>query len=115
MIGEMRRYTLHPGLRETFIRHFEEVNRAALRDAGMLVFGPMRDLEDPDRVHWMRAFESLEQREALKQAFYDSPIWTQDAAPPLVMPLVMPLIAHFEASLVATTEDFQGFDQTASL
>jgi hypothetical protein len=31
------------------------------------------------------------------------------------MPLVMPLIAHFEASLVATTEDFQGFDQTASL
>jgi heme-degrading monooxygenase HmoA len=28
---EIRRYTLHPGQREAFIRFFEQVNRAALR------------------------------------------------------------------------------------
>ncbi|MEP4034972.1 antibiotic biosynthesis monooxygenase [Pseudophaeobacter sp.] len=110
MILEMRRYTLNPGQREAFIRFFEEVNRTALREAGMLVFGPMRDLEDPNKVHWMRAFESLEQRETIKQAFYDGPVWTQE-----VEPLVMPLIAHYEASVVETTEGFEGFAGTATL
>ncbi|AFO92928.1 antibiotic biosynthesis monooxygenase [Phaeobacter inhibens] len=51
MIIEIRRYWLHPGKREAFIHIFERVNRPALRDAGMLVFGPMRDLADPDVVH----------------------------------------------------------------
>ncbi len=110
MILEIRRYTLHPGQRETFIDFFEEVNRAALREAGMLVFGPMRDLDDPDKVHWFRAFESLEQREEIKQAFYDGPVWAQE-----VEPLVMPLIAHFEASVVETTKGFEGFRETPDL
>ncbi len=73
MILEIRRYTLHSGQREAFIRFFEEVSRTALREAGRLVFGPMRDLEDPDKVHWIRAFESLERGDAIKQAFYDGP------------------------------------------
>lgn len=110
MILEIRRYTLHPGQREAFIRFFEQVNRAALREAGMLVFGPMRDLEDPDKVHWMRAFESLEQRETLKGSFYDGPVWAKE-----VEPQVMPLIAHFEASVVETTQGFEGFRETADL
>lgn len=110
MILEIRRYPLHPGQRETFIKVFEEMNRAALREAGMLVFGPLRDLDDPDKVHWMRAFQSLEHRDAIKQAFYDGPVWAQD-----VEPLVMPLIAHYEASVVETTQGFEGFNETASL
>lgn len=110
MILEMRSYTLHPGKREAFIELFETVNRAALREAGMLVFGPMRDLEDPDKVHWIRAFESLEQREEIKQVFYDGPIGAQE-----VEPLVMPLIAHFEASVVETTKGFEGFRETPDL
>jgi hypothetical protein len=110
MILEIRRYTLHPGQRETFIKVFEEMNRAALREAGMLVFGPLRDLDDPDKVHWMRAFQSLEHRDSIKQAFYDGPVWAQD-----VEPLVMPLIAHYEASVVETTQGFEGFNETASL
>lgn len=110
MILEMRRYTLHPGQRETFIGLFETVNRAALREAGMLIFGPLRDLEEPDKVHWIRAFQSLEHRDAIKQAFYDGPVWAQE-----VEPLVMPLIAHYEASVVETTKGFEGFDETPNL
>lgn len=110
MILEIRRYILHPGQREAFIRFFEEVNRTALRDAGMRVFGPMRDLEDPDKVHWMRAFDSLEHREKVKEAFYSGPVWAKE-----VEPHVMPLIAHFEASVVETTQGFEGFNETADL
>ncbi len=110
MIIEIRRYTLHPGKREQFIRFFETVNRKALRDAGMLVFGPMRDLEDPDKVHWMRAFPNLTEREQVKDLFYDGPVWAEE-----VEPFVMPLIAHYEASVVETTEGFEGFGATPDL
>jgi quinol monooxygenase YgiN len=51
MIIEVRHYTLRPGRRAEFIEVFERENRAALRDAGMLVFGPLRDLDNPDKVH----------------------------------------------------------------
>lgn len=110
MIIEIRRYTLHPGKREEFIRFFETVNRSALKDAGMLVFGPMRDTEDPDKVHWMRAFDSMEERERIKETFYGGPAWEQE-----VEPFVMPLIAHFEASVASTTEGFEGFKGTPDL
>ena len=110
MIVEIRRYTLKPGKREEFIRFFETVNRPALKDAGMLVFGPMRDLDDPDKVHWMRAFPSLEERERVKEAFYDGSVWAKE-----VEPFVIPLIAHFEASVVSTAEGFEGFKGTPDL
>lgn len=110
MIIEIREYTLKPNCREAFIVAFETANRKALRDAGMLVFGPMRDLEDPDKVHWMRAFETLEARENIKSAFYDSPAWHDH-----IEPMVMPLIEHFEAKLVETTARFERFDGNPTL
>ncbi len=110
MIIEIRRYTLKPGQRENFIRFFEEKNRPALRDAGMLVFGPMRDVENPDVAHWMRAFESEAERERIKSAFYDGPVWNKE-----VEHIVMPMIERFEASVAETTDGFLGFGDTSSL
>ncbi len=110
MIIEIRHYTLHPGRRDEFVDYFERVNRPALRDAGMLVFGPMRDLDDPNKVHWMRAFASLEAREAIKNGFYDGPVWNTK-----IEHEVMPMIAHFEADVVETTGGFEGFDGQPTL
>lgn len=110
MIIEIRHYTLKPGRREEFIAFFERENRPALRDAGMLVFGPLRDLEDPDKVHWMRAFSSLAERERIKDGFYGGPVWNRD-----IEPLVMPMIAQFEADLVETTDGFENFGGEPSL
>ena len=110
MIIEIRRYTLKPGRREDFIAYFEAVNRPALRDAGMKVFGPMRDTENKNIVHWMRAFETQEQRESTKNAFYDGPVWLRD-----VEPIVMPMIEKYEASVVETTNGFLGFNDTPDL
>jgi len=104
MIVEIRHYTLKPGLREAFIEYFEKENRPALRHAGMLVFGPLRDLENPDKVHWMRAFPSLEARERIKDGFYDGPVWNKR-----IEPVVMPMIARYEADVTETTGGFENF------
>ena len=104
MIIEIHHYTLKAGQREALISFFEQVNRPALEAAGMDVFGPMRDLEDENRVHWMRRFESLAHREIVKDAFYDRPVWLRD-----VEPTVMPMIDHYEAELVETTAEFKSF------
>lgn len=104
MIVEIRHYTLKPGRREDFISYFETINRPALRDAGMIVFGPMRDLENENKVHWMRAFTSLDSREQIKNAFYDGPVWNES-----IEAEVMPMIAHFEADVTETTQGFEGF------
>ena len=94
MILEIRHYTLKTGRREEFIQFFEQHNRKALRDAGKLVFGPLRDVEDANKVHWIRAFSSMEMREQLKDNFYDGPVWNKQ-----IEPLVMPMIDHFEAAV----------------
>jgi len=105
MIIEIRHYTLKPGRREEFIDFFERENRAALRDAGMLVFGPLRDLENPDKVHWMRAFSSLEEREKLKDGFYSGPVWHKD-----IEPIAMAMIDDYVADLTETTDGFENFN-----
>lgn len=105
MILEIRHYTLKPGRREEFIRFFEQSNRGALRDAGMLVFGPLRDLENDNKVHWMRAFTSMEEREKLKGDFYEGPVWNKR-----IEPVAMPIIDHYEAELTETTQGFENFD-----
>ena len=110
MIIEIRHYTLKPGCREEFIDFFESSNRGALRDAGMLVFGPLRDLENPDKVHWMRAFPSEEERVILKDGFYDGPVWNKS-----IEPVAMPMIANYDAELVETTAGFENFSGASSL
>ncbi|WP_299640356.1 NIPSNAP family protein [uncultured Ruegeria sp.] len=110
MIIEVRRYTLKPGRREEFFEFFEQESRIALRDVGMLVFGPLRDLDNPDKVHWMRAFSSLEERDRIKDSFYKGPVWNKH-----IEPLVMPLIAHFEADVTETTNGFESFGGGVSL
>lgn len=105
MILEVRHYTLKPGRREEFISFFEQHNRAALRDAGMLVFGPLRDLENLDKVHWIRAFSSMEERDELKNKFYHGPVWNKQ-----IEPMAMPMIDHYEAELTETTRGFENFD-----
>ncbi len=110
MIVEIRHYTLKPVRREEFIEFFERENRSALRNAGMLVFGPLRDLENPDKVHWMRAFPSLADREEIKRGFYEGPVWTDQ-----IEATAMSMIEHYEAELTETTGGFENFSGEESL
>src|SRR5207248_8870140 len=48
----------------------------------MHVVGQFRDLDDPDRFVWLRAFDSMPARQAALEAFYYGPVWRahRDAA-----------------------------------
>ncbi|MGH7918882.1 MAG: NIPSNAP family protein [Candidatus Dormibacteraceae bacterium] len=87
MVVEVRNYRTKPGAREEFLAVFAQRGVPALRDSGISVLGPLRDLENPNRFSWLRAFPSLEDRERMRDAFYDSPVW-KDELESLLMPLL---------------------------
>jgi len=49
---------------------------------GTEVIGQFRNLEDPDRFVFVRAFPGMAERAAALAAFYDGPVWAahRDAA-----------------------------------
>ncbi|MEU1182142.1 NIPSNAP family protein [Streptomyces sp. NPDC005820] len=81
-IVELRQYTLHPGARETLIELFEREFVAGQRAVGITVGGRFRDLDDPDRFVWLRAFPDMGRRRRALEAFYTGPVWREhrDAA-----------------------------------
>ncbi|GHF65078.1 NIPSNAP family protein [Kitasatospora xanthocidica] len=82
MIVELRQYTLHPGARETLIELFEREFVTGQERVGITVGGRFRDLDDPDRFVWLRAFPSMAERRRALEAFYGGPVWQahRDAA-----------------------------------
>jgi hypothetical protein len=81
-IIELRRYTLHPGTRETLIclfdAHFVEGQEAL----GMSIIGQFRDLDDDNAFVWLRGFPDMEARRQALTSFYSGPVWlaNRDAA-----------------------------------
>ncbi|MEU4093834.1 NIPSNAP family protein [Streptomyces sp. NPDC026673] len=81
-IVELRQYTVRPGARDTLIELFEREFVTGQEAAGIRVGGRFRDLDDPDRFVWMRAFPDMAARTRALHAFYDGPVWRahRDAA-----------------------------------
>lgn len=81
-IVELRQYTLHPGARETLIELFEREFVTGQQSVGISVGGRFRDLDDPDRFVWLRAFPDMTHRRRSLEAFYTGPVWREhrDAA-----------------------------------
>ncbi|MFG3136364.1 NIPSNAP family protein [Streptomyces sp. NPDC048211] len=79
-IVELRQYTLHPGARETLIELFEREFVSGQQSAGISVGGRFRDLDDPDRFVWLRAFPDMRHRRRSLEAFYGGPVWRKHRA-----------------------------------
>ena len=81
-VVELRRYTLHPGGRETLVELFDRELVETQEDVGMAVLGQFRDLDDPDAFVWLRGFADLAARGPGLAAFYGGPVWAahRDAA-----------------------------------
>lgn len=81
-IVELRRYTLHPGTRETLIELFDRAFIEPQEAAGMAVLGQFRDLDDADSFVWLRGFPDMQSRRRGLEAFYGGPVWERhrDAA-----------------------------------
>jgi heme-degrading monooxygenase HmoA len=106
MIVEVRTYKIKPGRRDEFIRFFETRSMPAQRSLGMEILGPLLDLEDSDRVVWLRAFPSLEAREEMKSAFYDGATWKDE-----LEPIAMPMLDSYTVVLTETSGGYVTFHE----
>jgi hypothetical protein len=79
---ELRQYTLVPGRRDELIALFDTHFLESQDAVGGRVLGQFRDLDDPDRFVWVRAFADMEVRRRALEAFYGGPVWAahRDAA-----------------------------------
>ncbi len=75
LIVELRQYTLHPGARDTLIELFEREFVTGQEAAGITLGGRFRDLDDPDRFVWLRAFPDMAARKRALHALYDGRVW----------------------------------------
>lgn len=76
-ILELRQYTLHPDARDALVRVFEEHFIEGQERYGMRILGQFRDLADPDRFVWLRAFPDMEARAQAIEGFYSGPVWKE--------------------------------------
>jgi hypothetical protein len=75
-IVELRQYTLYPGTRDAFAELFDREFVETQEAAGMRIIGQFRDLGDPNRYVWLRAFADMPARKRALNAFYiDGPAW----------------------------------------
>ena len=74
---ELRQYTLKPGRRDELIELFDREFVETQEEAGMVVLGQFRDLDDPDRFVWLRGFRDMAVRRHALTAFYGGPVWAE--------------------------------------
>jgi len=73
---ELRQYVLQPGQRDILIDLFDREFVEGQETAGMQIIGQFRDVDDPDRFVWLRAFPDMDsRREALTNFYLDGPVW----------------------------------------
>jgi hypothetical protein len=101
MIVEVRSYRIKPGHRAEFIQLFETRAVPALRAHGMKVLGPLLDLENPNKFVWLRSFPSLDERERMKAAFYESELWKNE-----LEAIAMPLLESYDVILCETSSGY---------
>jgi hypothetical protein len=101
MIVEVRSYRIKPGRRAEFIEFFETRAVPALRSQGMKILGPLLDLENPNKFVWLRSFPSLEEREQMRNAFYEGELWKNE-----LEAIAMPLLESYDVILCETSRGY---------
>jgi NIPSNAP protein len=98
MIVEVRSYRIKQGRREEFIRFFETRSAPALRSHGMKILGPLLDLENPNKFVFLRSFPSLDERERMKNDFYEGELWKNE-----LESIAMPMLDSYDVILCETS------------
>jgi len=101
MIVEVRSYRVKPGKRDAFIEFFETRAVPALRSHGMKILGPLLDIENPNKFVFLRSFPSLEERERMKNDFYQSELWKNE-----LESIAMPMLDSYDVILCETSKGY---------
>ena len=78
-VVEFRPYVTQPGKRDAFIGLFDKLT-PELAAVGHHIHGQFRDVNDPNRVVWLRGYDGMEQRGKALPAFYDGAVWKENRA-----------------------------------
>jgi hypothetical protein len=74
-VFELRQYTLHPNQRDILVNVFDDYFVEGQEADGMRIIGQYRDLDDPDRLVWLRGFVDMESRKLALTTFYTGAVW----------------------------------------
>ena len=102
MIVEVWSYRIKPGRRAEFIQFFETRAVPALRSHGMKILDPLLDIENPNKFVWLRSFPSLDERDRMKNDFYDGKLWKNE-----LEAIAMPMLKSYDAILCETSARYQ--------
>jgi hypothetical protein len=67
-------------------------------EANILNQRPLLDLENPNKFVWLRSFPSLEERDEMKNAFYESDLWKNE-----LEAIAMPMLESYDVILCETS------------
>ena len=98
MIVEVRSYRIKPNKRAEFINLFETKVMPAQRSYGMKIVGPLIDVENPNKFVFLRSFPSLEERDRMRQDFYEGPLWKNE-----LEAIAMPMLESYDVILCETS------------
>ena len=77
-IVEIRMYKIKPGMRDAFVKFFEEKTLEPQGEVGMRILGQFRSLDDDETFVWVRAFRNQEERDRQTAAFYGGEVWVEE-------------------------------------
>lgn len=77
---EFRPYITQPGKRDEFNALFEKLV-PDLEGTGQRILGQFRDAKDPNKILWLRGYDSMETRGKALPAFYEGPVWKENTKP----------------------------------
>ena len=98
MIVEVRSYRIKPNKRAEFIKLFETKAIPAQRSYGMKIVGPLLDVENPNKFVFLRSFPSLEERDRMREDFYEGPLWKNE-----LEAIAMPMLESYDVILCETS------------
>jgi quinol monooxygenase YgiN len=101
MIVEVRSYRVKPGKRDAFIEFFETRAVPSLRSHGMKILGPLLDIENPNKFVFLRSFPSLEERERMKNDYYEGELWKNE-----LESIAMPMLDSYDVILCETSKGY---------
>jgi len=74
-VVELRQYKIVAGKRDAMIALFEREFVDSQEVVGARLVGQFRDMDDPNRFTWIRAFPDMAERQKALTAFYYGPVW----------------------------------------
>lgn len=98
MVIEVRTYRVTPNKRDLFLKTFKNKSIPEMERIGIRVFGPLVDMENPNKFVWLRCFPDMSSREKLKSQFYEGKVWKDE-----IQNELLPILDGYDFQLCKST------------